>query len=29
VRMQPTDAFDESTLMSPDDYQQFIDDLDD
>ncbi|MBT5862210.1 MAG: glycine cleavage system protein GcvH [Gammaproteobacteria bacterium] len=29
VRMQPTDTFDESTLMSPDDYQQFIDDLDD
>jgi glycine cleavage system H protein len=29
VRMQPTDAIDESTLMSPDDYQQFIDDLDD
>ena len=29
VRMQPADAIDESTLMSPDDYQQFIDDLDD
>jgi glycine cleavage system H protein len=29
VRMQPTDAIDETTLMSPDDYQQFIDDLDD
>jgi glycine cleavage system H protein len=29
VRMQPTDTIDESTLMSPDDYQQFIDDLDD
>ena len=29
VRMQPMDTIDESTLMSPDDYQQFIDDLDD
>ena len=29
VRMQPSDGIDESTLMSPDDYQQFIDELDD
>ena len=29
VRMQPSDAVDEGALMSPDDYQQFIDDLDD
>jgi glycine cleavage system H protein len=29
VRMQPMDTIDESTLMSPDGYQQFIDDLDD
>jgi|TARA_B110000305_G_C19182154_1_gene512504 glycine cleavage system H protein len=29
VRMQPMDTIDESTLMSPDDYQQFIDALDD
>jgi len=29
VRMQPSDAIDESALMSPDDYQQFCDELDD
>ena len=29
VRMQPTDAIDESSLMSPDAYQQFCDELDD
>ena len=29
VRMQPSDGIDESELMSPDDYQQFCDDLDD
>lgn len=29
VRMQPSDAVDEGALMSPDDYQQFIDELDD
>ncbi len=29
VRMQPSEAIDEGALMSPDDYQQFIDDLDD
>lgn len=29
VRMQPTDAIDEETLMSPNDYQQFLDELDD
>ena len=29
VRMQPSDTVDEGALMSPDDYQQFIDDLDD
>jgi glycine cleavage system H protein len=29
VRMQPTDAIDESALMSPDAYQQFCDELDD
>jgi glycine cleavage system H protein len=29
VRMQPSDSIDEGALMSPDDYQQFIDELDD
>lgn len=29
VRVQPSDGIDESALMSPDDYQQFIDELDD
>ncbi len=29
VRIQPADAIDESALMSPDDYQQFIDESDD
>lgn len=29
VRMQPSDGFGESALMSPDDYQQFCDELDD
>jgi glycine cleavage system H protein len=29
VRMQPSAAIDEGALMSPDDYQQFVDDLDD
>ena len=29
VRMQPADAIDESVLMTPNDYQQFIDELDD
>jgi len=29
VRMQPSDSIDEDALMSPDDYQQFLDDLDD
>jgi len=29
VRMQPSDAVDESALMSPDAYQQFCDELDD
>jgi len=29
VRMQPSDGIDEDALMSPDDYQQFLDDLDD
>ncbi len=29
VRIQPTESIDEGALMSPDDYQQFIDDLDD
>jgi glycine cleavage system H protein len=29
VRVQPSDGVDESTLMSPDDYQQFVDELDD
>ena len=29
VRMQPSEAIDEGALMSPDDYQQFVDDLDD
>ena len=29
VRMQPTDAIDESAMMSPDDYQTFLDELDD
>jgi glycine cleavage system H protein len=29
VRLQPADAIDESALMVPDDYQQFIDELDD
>jgi glycine cleavage system H protein len=28
VRMQPSESIDESALMSPVDYQQFIDDLD-
>lgn len=29
VRMQPSDAVDESVLMSPNDYQQYVDELDD
>ncbi len=29
VRMQPSDGIDESALMSPDDYQQFVDKLED
>ena len=29
VRMQPSDGVDEDTLLSPDDYQEFIDALDD
>lgn len=29
VRMQPTDSIDESALMLPDAYQEFIDELDD
>jgi glycine cleavage system H protein len=29
VRIQPSDGIDESALMSPDDYQQFVDELDD
>ena len=29
VRLAPTDGVDESELMTPDDYQQFIDELDD
>mgnify|MGYP001818127152 CR=1 FL=1 len=29
VRMTVTDSIDESALMTPDDYQQFIDELDD
>ena len=29
VRMQPSDSIDEGALMSPDDYQRFIDELDD
>jgi len=29
VRIQAADSIDEGVLMSPDDYQQFIDDLDD
>jgi len=29
VRVQPSDTIDESALMSPDDYQTFIDELDD
>ena len=29
VRVQPSDAIDESALMSPDDYQTFLDELDD
>ena len=29
VRLRPSDAIDEETLMSPNDYQQFHDDLDD
>jgi len=29
VRMQPTDAIDESELLSPDDYQQLLDELED
>lgn len=29
VRMTPSDGIDESELMTPDDYQQFIDELDD
>lgn len=28
VRIRPTDAFDESQLMSPDDYQALLDELD-
>lgn len=29
VRMQPGDSFNEADLMSPDDYQQLLDELDD
>jgi len=29
VRMQPTDAIDESVMMSPNDYQTLLDELDD
>jgi len=29
VRMQPSDGIDEAALMSPDAYQQFLDELDD
>ena len=29
VRLQPSEGIDESAMMSPADYQQFIDDLDD
>ena len=29
VRMQPADAIDEGSLMTPDAYQQFLDELDD
>lgn len=29
VRMQPTDTIDEGSLMTPDAYQQFLDELDD
>ena len=29
VRMQPSDGIDEGALMSPDDYQKFVDELDD
>jgi glycine cleavage system H protein len=29
VRLKPSDAIDESALMSPDAYQQFCDELDD
>ncbi|HNP62524.1 MAG TPA: glycine cleavage system protein GcvH [Woeseiaceae bacterium] len=29
VRMEPSDSIDEDTLLSPDDYQEFIDELDD
>ncbi len=29
VRLQPSDAIDEGALMSPDAYQQFVDELDD
>lgn len=29
VRMAPSDGVDEEALLSPDDYQEFIDDLDD
>jgi len=29
VRMQPSEAIDEGSLMSPDAYQQFLDELDD
>ena len=29
VRIQPSDAIDEGAMMAPDDYQQFIDELDD
>lgn len=29
LRMQPSESIDESSLMSPDDYQKFLDELDD
>jgi glycine cleavage system H protein len=29
VRMQPSDAVDEAALMSPNDYEQYVDELDD
>ena len=29
VRLQPADSIDEGVLMTPDDYQQFVDELDD